>query len=59
MAYYVGMRAGRGEVSAILEDDHHLHKFGKKRYLIYIENDDGYACYGSASTGCLACWNSI
>lgn len=41
MAYYVGMRAGKGEVSAILEDDRHLHKFGKKRYLIYIENDEG------------------
>ena len=41
MAYYIGMRAGKGEVSAILEDDRHLHKFGKKRYLIYIENDEG------------------
>ena len=41
MAYYIGMRAGKGEVSAILEDDHHLHKFGKKRYLIYIENEEG------------------
>jgi hypothetical protein len=41
MAYYVGMRAGKGEVSAILEDDYHLHKFGKKRYLVYIESDEG------------------
>jgi len=41
MAYYLGMRAGSGEVSAILEDDHHLHKFAKKRYLIYIENEEG------------------
>ena len=41
MAYYLGMRAGKGEVSAILEDDRHLHKFGKKRYLIYIENNEG------------------
>jgi hypothetical protein len=41
MAYYLGMRAGRGEVTAILEDEHHLHKFAKKRYLIYIENDEG------------------
>jgi hypothetical protein len=35
------MRAGSGEVSAIVEDDRHLHKFGKQRYLIYIENEDG------------------
>jgi|TARA_R100001129_G_scaffold125811_1_gene88134 hypothetical protein len=41
MAYYVGMRAGSGEVSAIVEDERHLHKFGKQRYLIYIENEDG------------------
>ena len=41
MAYYIGMRAGKGEVSAILEDEPHLHKFGKKRYLIYIENEEG------------------
>ena len=41
MAYYVGMRAGSGEVSAIVEDDRHLHKFGKQRYLIYIENEEG------------------
>ena len=41
MAYYIGMRAGVGEVSAILEDDRHLHKFGKKRYLIYIESYEG------------------
>jgi hypothetical protein len=41
MAYYVGMRAGAGKVSAIIEDEAHLHKFSKKRYLIYIENQDG------------------
>lgn len=41
MAYYVGMRAGRGEISAILQDERHLVKFGKTRYLIYIENEDG------------------
>ncbi len=27
MAYYVGMRAGAGKVSAIVEDEAHLHKF--------------------------------
>ena len=40
MAYYVGMRAGRGTVSAIVEDERHLLKYGMKRYLIYIENEE-------------------
>ena len=29
MAYYVGMRAGNGEVSAIVLDDRHLHNDGQ------------------------------
>ena len=41
MAYYVGMRAGNGEVSAIVLDDRHLHNHGKTRYLVYIQRDDG------------------
>ncbi|MAO23070.1 MAG: hypothetical protein CMJ25_20150 [Phycisphaerae bacterium] len=41
MAYYVGMRAGSGNVSAIVEDERTLVKHGKKRYLVYIENEDG------------------
>ena len=41
MAYYTGMRAGDGKVSAILEDERTLIKFGKKRYLVYIENEEG------------------
>jgi hypothetical protein len=41
MAYYLGMRAGSGEVSAIVEDDRYLHKFAKQRYLIYVHNDEG------------------
>ena len=40
MAYYVGMRAGRGTVSAIVEDERHLIKSGMKRYLVYIENEE-------------------
>lgn len=40
MAYYVGMKAGRGTVSAIVEDERHLMKYGMKRYLVYIENED-------------------
>jgi len=39
MAYYIGMRAGHGEISAIVEDERHLHKFSKQRYLIYVERD--------------------
>ena len=34
----MGMRAGTEKFHR--EDDYHLHKFGK-RYLIYIENEDG------------------
>jgi hypothetical protein len=41
MAYYVGMRAGSGEVSAIVYDDKHLHRFNRSRYLVYIQTDDG------------------
>jgi hypothetical protein len=41
MAYYVGMRAGKGHVSAIAPDDRYQHKYGQMRYLIYIETDNG------------------
>lgn len=41
MAYYLGMKAGEGKVSAILQDDRHLHNHGKTRYLIYVEREDG------------------
>ena len=41
MAYFVGMRAGRGTVSAIIQDESYLHKFGKCRYLVYIESEEG------------------
>ena len=40
MAYYVGMRAGRGEVSTIVLDDRHLVKYGKQRYLVYMQSED-------------------
>lgn len=40
MAYFVGMRAGGGKVSAILEDERHLQKFGFKRYLVYVETGE-------------------
>ena len=41
MAYYVGMRAGDGKVSAILEDERALVKYNKKRYLVYLQEEDG------------------
>lgn len=40
MAYYVGMRAGKGEVCAIVMDEEHLIRFGMKRYLVYLQEDD-------------------
>ena len=50
MAYYVGMRAGAGKVSAIVEDEAHLHRFSKKRYLIYIENEEGTILWKSVDS---------
>lgn len=47
MAYFVGMKAGTGKVSAIIEDEKHLHKFSHKRYLIYIENEEGIMLWKS------------
>ena len=40
MAYYVGMRAGSGKVSTIIMDGEYLHKYKKKRYLVYLQNED-------------------
>lgn len=39
MAYYVGMNAGGGTVSAITNDDRALALYGINRYLIYIHID--------------------
>tara|TARA_Y100000593_G_C4211670_1_gene287144 strand:+ start:560 stop:796 length:237 start_codon:yes stop_codon:yes gene_type:complete len=47
MAYYVGMKAGRGEVSAIVQDEKHLFKYGKNRYLVYIQTDDSQVLWKS------------
>jgi hypothetical protein len=41
MAYYIGMRAGDGKVSAILEDERAFVKYNKRRYLVYIETPEG------------------
>lgn len=47
MAYFVGMRAGTGKVVAIVEDEAHLYKYNKKRYLVYIENEEGTVLWKS------------
>ena len=39
MAYFVGMRMGGGHVAAIVLDDAHLHRYGKMRYLVFLEVD--------------------
>ena len=41
MAYYLGMRAGDGTVSAIIIDGEYLHNYSKVRYMVYVENDEG------------------
>ena len=41
MAYYLGMRAGTGKVSTIVQDEKHLYKYSKTRYFVYIEDEDG------------------
>ena len=45
MAYFVGLRAGDGTVSAIMEDDRSLYKYNVRRYEIYIEDDDSSALW--------------
>ena len=40
MAYYVGMKAGTGEVCAIVYDEAYLVRWGKTRYLVYLDTDD-------------------
>ena len=47
MAYYVGMRAGAGNVSAIVLDDEHLYKYGKKRYLVYLSQENSQVLWKS------------
>ena len=47
MAYFVGMRAGQGKVSTIELDGRHLHQYGKMRYLVYIQTDEGQVLWKS------------
>lgn len=41
MAYYIGMKAGDKKVSAIVLDESILQRFNIKRYLIYLQEEDG------------------
>jgi hypothetical protein len=34
------MKAGNGKVSAIILDERHLHRYGKSRYLVYLQDND-------------------
>jgi hypothetical protein len=41
MAYFIGMRAGEGQVSAIVFDERNYMKYSTKCYDIYIETEEG------------------
>ena len=45
MAYFVGMKAGGGNVEAIVHDQEQLYKNGKNRYLVYVKDDNGIALW--------------
>lgn len=47
MAYYVGMKAGGGEVDSIVFDERHFAKYNRSRYLIYIKDSNGLALWKS------------
>jgi len=47
MAYFVGMRAGGGEVSAIVMDEEHLNRYSRKRYLVYLQQDESQVLWKS------------
>jgi hypothetical protein len=40
MAYFIGQRAGDASIDAILLDKTYFHNTGKRRYLIYISNEN-------------------
>lgn len=47
MAYYIGMNAGPNKVNAIVFDDAAFHKYQIKRYLIYLDTEDGIVLWKS------------
>lgn len=40
LAYYVGQKAGEGEIDSIVLDGAHLHNHGERRYLIYLKKNE-------------------
>ena len=57
MAYYVGMRAGSGEVSAILFDEEHMVRYNKSRYPFTIgDNTVSIVCEDCASACAVTDW---
>ena len=40
MAYFIGQRAGHASIDGILLDKTYFHNTGKRRYLIYISNEN-------------------
>ena len=47
LAYYVGQKAGDGEIDSILLDGSHLHNHGERRYLIYLKKNDSIMLWKS------------
>lgn len=47
MAYFIGMRAGGGEVSTIIMDEEHLIRYNRKRYLVYLQQDGSHVLWKS------------
>jgi hypothetical protein len=47
MAYFIGMRAGGGEVSTIIMDEEHLIRYNRKRYLVYLQQDGSQVLWKS------------
>jgi len=48
MAYYIGMRAGAGKVSTIVQDERYLAKY---RYLVYMKDEEGLQTLWKAIDG--------
>jgi hypothetical protein len=47
LAYYVGQKAGDGEIHAIMIDGGHLVRHGERRYLIYLKKDNSIILWKS------------
>jgi hypothetical protein len=47
LAYYVGQKAGDGEIHAIMIDGGHLVRHGERRYLIYLNKDNSIILWKS------------